>query len=43
MADAGDFYRGLVPVIEEDAVGATAETESGFRRLEFFHIAGAVG
>jgi len=39
MADAADFYRDLVPVIEEDAVVATAETESGFRRLEFFHIA----
>ena len=42
MADAGDFYRALVPMIEEDAVVATAETGAGFRRLEFFHIAGAV-
>jgi hypothetical protein len=43
MADARDFYGGLVTVIEEDAVVSTAETETGFRRLESFHIAGAVG
>ena len=42
MAVAGDFYRGLVPLIEEDAVVATAETKAGFRRFEFFHIAGAL-
>ena len=42
MANAGDFY-GLIPVIEENAVIAATETEAGFRRLEFFHIAGAVG
>ena len=28
MADASDFCRGLAPVIEEDAVVATAETEA---------------
>ena len=43
MTDAGDFYRGLIPVIEEDAVVATPETEAGFRRLEFLNITGAVG
>ena len=43
MADAGDLYRGLVPVIEEDAIIATAETKAGFRRFELFHIASAVG
>jgi hypothetical protein len=43
MADAGDFYGGLVPVVEEDAIIATAETKAGFRRLELFHIASAVG
>ena len=42
VADAYDFYRGLVPVIEEGAVVATAEPEAGFRRLESFHITGAV-
>ena len=42
MANAGDFYRGLVPVVEEDSVIATAETKAGLRRFEFFHIAGAV-
>jgi hypothetical protein len=36
MADAGDFYGGLVPVIEENAVVATAKTETGFQWLEFF-------
>jgi hypothetical protein len=43
MADAGDFYSELVPVIEEDAVVAAAETKAGFRRFELFHVAGAVG
>lgn len=43
MADAGDFYGGLFSVIKEDAVVATAETKAGFRRFEFFHIAGAIG
>jgi hypothetical protein len=43
MADAGDVYRGLVPLVEEDSVIAAAETKAGFRRFEFFHIAGAVG
>jgi hypothetical protein len=43
MADTRDFYCGLVPVIEEHAIIATAETKAGFRRLELFHIASAVG
>ena len=43
MADAGDFYGGLVPLIEENPVVATAETKAGFRRLEFFQIATALG
>jgi hypothetical protein len=42
LADPGDFYRGLVPLIEEDSVVATAETKAGFRRFEFSYIAGAV-
>ena len=36
MADAGDFYGGLTPVIEEDTVIASAETETDLRRFEFF-------
>ncbi|HUA18517.1 MAG TPA: hypothetical protein VMB25_07220 [Bryobacteraceae bacterium] len=43
MADAGDFNGGLTPVIEEDTVIATAETETDLRRFEFFHIACAAG
>ena len=41
MSDTRDVYRGLVRLIEEDAVVATAETKAGFRRFEFLHIAGA--
>jgi len=43
MPDAGDFYRGLVPLVEEDSVVATAEAKAGLRRFKFFHIASAVG
>ncbi len=43
MTDAIDLYCGLVPVIEEDAIIATAEPKNGFRRFELLHIAGAFG
>jgi hypothetical protein len=38
MANAGDFYYGLIPVIEEHAVVAATETKTCFRRLEFFTL-----
>src|SRR5271170_1014337 len=43
IADGGDRDDVLVLEIEEHAVVAAAETEAGARRLELFHIAGAVG
>lgn len=36
MADAGDFYRGLVPVIEEDSVVLQRRRKPVFGGLSFF-------
>ena len=41
--DGGDRNGVLAFEIEEHAVVATAKTEAGERRLEFLHVAGAVG
>jgi len=43
IADGGDCDSVLVPLIEENAVVATAEAEAGERRFEFLHVAGVVG
>ena len=43
VSDAGDLDGVVSGVIEEDPVIAAAEPEVGSRRLELFHVAGAVG
>ena len=43
VANGGNVDGVLVPLIEEHAVVATAETEAGERRFELLYVAGAVG
>jgi len=43
MTHGADRDAVFVLLIEEHAVVSAAKTEAGARRLEFFHIAGAVG
>ena len=43
VADGCDVDGLLVSLIEEHPVVAAAETEAGERRLELFHVTGAVG